>query len=67
MSQLDDAPLGILAAVEFTNGAWCKERWQPRHLTDLASLKPKRPERAENQHAKAERQARKPPADGETR
>jgi len=45
-SQHDDSPLGILAAVEFTNGIWCKERWKPRHLTDPASLELNSPKRA---------------------
>jgi len=40
-SQENDPPLGVLVAVEFTDGTWCEERWKPRHLVDLDSLTPK--------------------------
>jgi len=46
MSQDEHPPLGILAAVEFTNGTWCEERWEPRHLLDLDSLNPSPSQRA---------------------
>ncbi len=41
-SQEEDPPLGVLAAVEFTSGTWCEERWEPRHLVDpdLLALEP---------------------------
>jgi hypothetical protein len=46
ISQDDDLALGVLAAVEFTNGTWCEERWKPRHLVDLDLLTKIPPARA---------------------
>jgi hypothetical protein len=36
--QAEDPPLGVSATVQFTSGAWCPDRWKPRHLLSIEEL-----------------------------